>query len=49
MKIMFNDGLAVMSTFEKIVLGLVKKVSIKFDFIFFYHDITAYVLKHVYY
>ena len=50
MKVVFSESLAVLSTLEKFVLGVVKKVSLKFiDFIFFYHVITAYVLKHVYY
>jgi hypothetical protein len=50
MKVMFSESLAVLSTLEKFVLGLVKEVSLKFDdFVFFYRVITVYVLKHVYY
>jgi hypothetical protein len=50
MKVMFSESLAELSMLEKFVLGLVTEVSMKFnDFIFFYHVITAYVLKHVYY
>ena len=50
MTVMFSESLAILSVLEKFVLGVVKKVSMKFnDFVFFYHVITAYVLKHVYY
>lgn len=49
MIVMFIESSALLNTLEKFVLGLVQKVSMKFnDFLFFYHVITASVLKHVY-